>query len=290
MVVFVSFVVSFLWLLKNYSLNFFLTIFLWCFIWVETQKFCTLGIICVQHNLYRWDSWLGSEWIVNPGLSTKWNPCSLATDAQTPCWLSHRAFDKSRSWNDTLNEMDIIWVLVDWEKKGKSLWHWLLWYFFFDGVSGNTRNSLHNCALAPGVQFNIKMSSYQYKKSHCRDKTVVRLCLYIESGPRTLFQYKDNLFRYGISIRNIGWSSDHLIFVMGTPTDMMVLSYWNGPQGALLLTWINLTLIPAWISNHMPSELWGEITYPFPNFNTLEWISNFILHLVMGAITYPCCD
>ena len=28
-----------------------------------------------------------------------------------------------------------------------------------------------------------------------------------------------------------------------------------------------LTLIPTWISNHMPSNVWGEITYPFLNFN-----------------------
>ena len=28
-----------------------------------------------------------------------------------------------------------------------------------------------------------------------------------------------------------------------------------------------LTLIPAWISNHRPSEVWDEITYPFLNFN-----------------------
>ena len=28
-----------------------------------------------------------------------------------------------------------------------------------------------------------------------------------------------------------------------------------------------LTLIPAWISNYMPSEVWDEIIYPFLNFN-----------------------
>ena len=28
-----------------------------------------------------------------------------------------------------------------------------------------------------------------------------------------------------------------------------------------------LTLIPAWISNHMLSKVWDEITYPFLNFN-----------------------
>ena len=28
-----------------------------------------------------------------------------------------------------------------------------------------------------------------------------------------------------------------------------------------------LTLIPAWISNHMPGKVWDEITNPFLNFN-----------------------
>ena len=28
-----------------------------------------------------------------------------------------------------------------------------------------------------------------------------------------------------------------------------------------------LTSIPTWMSNHMPSKDWDEITYPFPNFN-----------------------
>ena len=33
---------------------------------------------------------------------------------------------------------------------------------------------LQYCTLSPGPWFNIKMSSYQYRKSHCGDKTVVR--------------------------------------------------------------------------------------------------------------------
>ena len=28
-----------------------------------------------------------------------------------------------------------------------------------------------------------------------------------------------------------------------------------------------LTLIPAWISNHIHYKMWDEITYPFLNFN-----------------------
>ena len=54
-----------------------------------------------------------------------------------------------------------------------------------------------------------------------------------------------------------------------------------------------LTLVSAWIGNHMPSKVWGEITYPFLNFNgaaieVCEWISNFIPHFIMDVITYPC--
>ena len=53
----------------------------------------------------------------------------------------------------------------------------------------------------------------------------------------------------------------------------------------LLLTWIN----SAWMRNHMPSKVWDEITYQFPNFNdttVLVWerISNFVPHFIMGVI------
>ena len=41
--------------------------------------------------------------------------------------------------------------------------------------------------------------------------------------------------------------------------DHMLLTYWI--PGGLLLT---LTF-PAWLSNHMPSKVWNEITYRFPN-------------------------
>ena len=49
-----------------------------------------------------------------------------------------------------------------------------------------------------------------------------------------------------------------------------------------------LTLIPVWISNHMPSKVWNEITDPFLHFTVDIWISNWIIHFVMDVITYPC--
>ena len=56
-----------------------------------------------------------------------------------------------------------------------------------------------------------------------------------------------------------------------------------------------LTLIPAWINNHMPRKMWAEITYPFPNLNgcTVEFwelTTNFIPPFIMDPITHPCWD
>ena len=52
------------------------------------------------------------------------------------------------------------------------------------------------------------------------------------------------------------------------------------------------TLIPAGISNHKPSKMWDEITYPFPivyveTFEGAECVSNVISHFIMDVIPYP---
>ena len=57
---------------------------------------------------------------------------------------------------------------------------------------------------------------------------------------------------------------------------------------APLLTY-SLTLIPAYISNYMPSKVWDEITNPFPEFNgstgeVWEWISNIIPFLKINEV------
>ena len=45
-------------------------------------------------------------------------------------------------------------------------------------------------------------------------------------------------------------------------TSASTLNYTRGP-----FYQHGLTLIPAWISNHLPGKMWDEITYPFLNFN-----------------------
>ena len=49
------------------------------------------------------------------------------------------------------------------------------------------------------------------------------------------------------------------------------------------------TLIPAGISNHKPSKMWDEITYPFPivYVETFEGAECVISHFIMDVIPYP---
>ena len=49
------------------------------------------------------------------------------------------------------------------------------------------------------------------------------------------------------------------------------------------------TKILACMSIHMPSKLWGEITYPFPHFNgntveVWEWANKSTRHFIMDVI------
>ena len=53
------------------------------------------------------------------------------------------------------------------------------------------------------------------------------------------------------------------------------------------------SLIPAWMSNHMSSKAWDEITYPFPNINgcaidVWKWIKYIVPYFIMDVITYTC--
>ena len=55
-------------------------------------------------------------------------------------------------------------------------------------------------------------------------------------------------------------------------------------------TWKKSTgnLILVWISEHMPSKVWDEITYPFPNFLGMD--KEFTPHFKMDVIIYPWWD
>ena len=70
---------------------------------------------------------------------------------------------------------------------------------------------------------------------------------------------------------------------------VLVLSVTSNDSGTFYKH--GLTLIPAWISNQIPSKVWGEIIYAFLYFKgctveVQEWVSIFIPHFKVVAITF----
>ena len=74
----------------------------------------------------------------------------------------------------------------------------------------------------------------------------------------------------------------YIISTMWSSIQKIWINRWHrSAPKLLLLKWI----IPAWISNHICHNVWDEITYPFPNFNSVavevwEWIGNFMSHRI----------
>ena len=54
--------------------------------------------------------------------------------------------------------------------------------------SQDTLTFMYSVHISPGPRFNIKMSSYQYRKSHCGDKTAVRSS-YLHNGNPILIRW-----------------------------------------------------------------------------------------------------
>ena len=63
---------------------------------------------------------------------------------------------------------------------------------------------------------------------------------------------------------DFGWAFPLLFTWADAPWEHQVNLYVSN-RGLFYLH--GLTLIPAWISNHLPRKVWDEITYPFLNFN-----------------------
>ena len=149
---------------------------------------------------------------------------------------------------------------------------------------------------------------------HMEIYMMVHVCIYFRSifqGTCPLLPYRVRQTEASLKCLNIecltsrakhtSWIKQHEsklgiegnLFVFLGPLPIFTLEECLSQVGPLLLTWINIS--PSVDSNHMPSKVWDEITYPYPNLNGhavkfWEWISSFIPHFKMDVITYPCWD
>ena len=106
-----------------------------------------------------------------------------------------------------------------------------------------------------------------------------------------LFHILRNVYHKGVWNIISNMSCD--AFAIFLPQGWWVIDTGVHVVGPLLLRQIDL--IQTCISNHMPSELWYELLYPFPNFNAAtvevwEWISNFIPHFITDVIEQWNCQ
>ena len=99
-----------------------------------------------------------------------------------------------------------------------------------------------------------------------------------------------------ILIYKVGWKSTLIILRIFT-TNLKniyknhVFLYMLATRAPFHQYWI--TLIPALISNHMPSKVWCEIIYPFSTIygdviEAWEWLCNYIQQIIMDTFTYLC--
>ena len=153
-----------------------------------------------------------------------------------------------------------------------------------------------------GGWFNKKMSSYQYRKSHCGDKTILRPS-YLHNG---ISYTGKTTSLYWIGALECTWSGIGVCFYWW----VIWLSPWSGilvytyDIRSVVGVYTPVGVATEWLwsvhsklectlrqgkGNHMHGKMWDKITYPFPKFNdgtveVWEWISNFIPHFIMGVI------
>ena len=120
--------------------------------------------------------------------------------------------------------------------------HWLQWGFRPSATTAVTKDNMiasnwWNLMIYPGPWFNIKMSSYQYRKSHCGDKTVVRSS-YLHKG-----------ISYTGKMASLCWDGPH------DPIYEWCNS--SSPSAAYIRQWIRSTMVQimAW-HRKIPSAKW----------------------------------
>ena len=131
----------------------------------------------------------------------------------------------------------------------------------------------HNILVAePVPRFNIKMSSYRYRKSHCGDKTVVR------------WSYLHNRISYTGKMTSLYWIGAQEVYWVSNYSELG--HHWL-PRNGLLPVWCQAI---TGTNDGLPFKSWiGSL---WTNFNK-KWISKIYVFLSTNCIwTYhlQCVD
>ena len=83
--------------------------------------------------------------------------------------------------NKTIKLFSCVCMILQCSKMHTVCNYIILHYIVLDCLAQECDNFIANELQLPGPWFNIKMSSYQYRKSHCGDKTIFRAS-YLHNG------------------------------------------------------------------------------------------------------------
>ena len=136
-----------------------------------------------------------------------------------------------------------------------------------------------------GPWFNIKMSSYQYRKSHCGDKTVVRS------------SYLHNGISYTGKMTSLYWFSP-LVNMFDDESTLLQVMAWR--HQATSHTWSHLTQISLaiyghWATMSLPGWHWGWIIPELLPLLLMPWdlilakvVSRHSICISNAGYTGPC--
>ena len=168
---------------------------------------------------------------------------------------------------------------------------WAVWWLFgtepnwLVGFATLLRQRLH---LVAELNYGLCTMSFIYQETVHKTNSIVYLNN-VAAVQHTLFRDIDGMFWWRSVSRYHGvqgvtaTSNIHKCCCSILPIYMVL------PVNGL----VGLTLTPTWISNYIHYKVWGEITYPCPNFihcPVWRWIRNFLSHLTGRVIPHPTQD
>ena len=181
--------------------------------------------------------------------------------------------------------------------------HFPRYWSFVRGIHRSAVNSPHKgqwrgalmfsliCAWLNGWVNNGEAGNLRRNRAHY-DVIVMVQSKRKSNRQRDLFRYRDELYKV------IGWPISIPWRTWTCVLEMVILPFvrtdaHRSRHAPCMLRYMHSRfvvccygLIPgtlAWISNNMHSEVWDEITYPFPNFNGLGTDTQFHLTLYNGC-------
>ena len=161
----------------------------------------------------------------------------------------------------------------------RSVWHQAItWSNVYLSSIGFYTSKTNFIGSTPGPWFNIKMSSYQYRKSHCRDKTILRpsylhngICY---TGKMSSLYWIEDL----ISIRKMSLKNTFVKSILPYPREQRINFFITSSQSEIIF-----------IIREADFSLWW-IIINFNNINDMDGSAQNCSTITLGHEQWSFCN